>query len=142
MRLCFLITTFILLILTPAISIAFCFDEAGQKYGVSPWVLWAIANIESSFDPVAVNRNKNGSVDVGLMQINSCWADQLGSTWNALFDPCTNVMTGAWVLRQCVNQYGNTWQAVGCYHSRTPSRRDAYASKIASLIEKARHQYP
>lgn len=138
MRLSPLHITIILLLMTPATSIAFCFDEAGQKYGVSPWVLWAIAKAESSFDPVAVNRNKNGSVDVGLMQINSCWADRLGPTWNDLFDPCTNVMTGAWVLRQCVNEYGNTWLAVGCYHSRTPSRRDAYASKIAVIIDKAR----
>lgn len=115
---------------------AFCFQEAGQRYAVSPHLLWAIAKAESSFNPSAINHNSNGTLDVGLMQVNSIWTDQLGPTWAYLHDPCTNVMAGAWILSQCVRDYGYTWQAVGCYHSRTPSRRDAYASRIAAILEK------
>lgn len=116
---------------------AFCFAEAGDRYGVSPLVLWAITKAESDFNSGAVNYNKNGSIDVGLMQINSIHAKQLGKTWDLLFDPCTNVMTGAWVLRQCVDQYGNTWEAIGCYNSRTPSIRNAYAARIAMVIQQS-----
>lgn len=116
---------------------AFCFDEAGERYGVSPFALWAITKAESDFNPGAVNYNKNGSIDVGLMQINSIHAKQLGKTWDHLFDPCTNVMTGAWVLRQCIDQYGNTWEGIGCYNSRTPSIRNAYAARIAKIIQQA-----
>jgi soluble lytic murein transglycosylase-like protein len=128
----------ILFILHPISAQAFCFQEAGQRYEVSPWLLWAIARAESSLNPSAVHQNRNGTVDVGLMQINSVWADQLGKTWNFLDDPCTNVMAGAWILRQCMQDYGYTWQAVGCYHSRTPERRDAYALRIATILEQAR----
>jgi len=114
---------------------AFCFQEAGQRYAISPALLKAIAKAESNFNPSATNHNRNGTVDVGLMQINSIWADQLGSTWNDIFDPCTNVMVGAWILSQCIYDYGSNWQAVGCYHSRTPTKRDAYAAKIAHIYK-------
>lgn len=131
-------TLVILLISILPLSVhAFCFQEAGQRYAVSPHLLLAIAKTESSLNPSAVNHNSNGTVDIGLMQINSLWADQLGQTWDHLNDPCTNVMAGAWILSQCVRDYGYTWQAVGCYHSRTPTRRDAYASRIAAILEEA-----
>lgn len=127
----------IFLILLPLSAHAFCFQEAGQRYAVSPWLLWAIAKAESNLEPSALHHNSNGTIDVGLMQINSIWADQLGKTWNHLGDPCTNVMAGAWILSQCIQDYGYTWKAVGCYHSRTPTRRDAYAARIAAILERA-----
>lgn len=126
----------LLISLLPLYVQAFCFQEAGQRYAVSPQLLWAIAKAESSLNPSAVNHNRNGTVDIGLMQVNSLWAGQLGPTWAYLHDPCTNVMAGAWILSQCVRDYGYTWQAVGCYHSRTPTRRDAYAARIAAILEK------
>ncbi len=128
----------LLLLSFPHPAPAYCFKEAGQRYQLSPWLLWAIAKAESRFDPTAINHNRNGTVDVGLMQINSLWTEQLGETWASLHDPCTNVMVGAWILNQCIQDYGYTWNAVGCYHSRTPERRDAYALKIATILEQAR----
>lgn len=126
-----------LILLLPASVHAFCFQEAGQRYAVSPQLLWAIAKAESSFNPSAINHNANGTVDVGLMQINSLWAKQLGRTWDHLDDPCINIMTGAWILSHCIRDYGYSWQAVGCYHSRTPARRDAYAERIAAILQEA-----
>lgn len=131
----FLVLCFTLL---PAYTNAFCFQQAGQRYGVSPDLLRAIAKAESNLNPSATNHNRNATVDVGLMQINSIWADQLGPTWNYLFDPCTNIMVGAWILSQCMSDYGSTWQAVGCYHSRTPYRRDAYAARVAHIFKTGR----
>ena len=116
---------------------AFCYEEAGSRYGISPSLLYAISKGESSFNPIAINYNTNGSYDYGLMQINSSWEPalrKLGITWGTLADPCTNVMVGAWVLSQCIQDYGYTWPAVGCYNSRTPSKRDRYAAKIARIV--------
>jgi|GEM_PF-823763 len=116
---------------------AFCYEEAGAIYGIAPRLLWAISKGESNFNPAAVNYNTNGSYDFGLMQINSSWAPTLrknGIPWDTLADPCTNVKVGAWVLAQCVSDYGYTWTAVGCYNSRTPSKRDRYAARIARLM--------
>lgn len=114
---------------------AFCFQEAGERYGVAPQVLWGIAQIESNFNPNAVNRNKNGSYDYGVMQINSSWRKTLGEQlWKSLSDPCTNVMTGAYILRQCMDKYGNSWKAIGCYNSQTPVHRDRYANKVYQVL--------
>jgi soluble lytic murein transglycosylase-like protein len=116
---------------------AFCYEDAGSRYGISPHLLRAIAKGESSFNPIAINHNANGSYDYGLMQINSSWEPTLrrmGISWDQLADPCTNVMVGAWVLSHCIHDYGYTWTAVGCYNSRTPSKRARYASRIARIV--------
>lgn len=132
------LSAFILVMLCLAVNTAsahaFCFQEAGELYGISPQLLWSIAKVESNFDPGAVNWNRNGTYDFGLMQINSSWAGRLGKTWSGLGDPCTNVKVGAWILAQCVSDYGYTWQAVGCYNSRTPSKRDRYAAKVFRIL--------
>ena len=86
------------LVCLPIQAKAFCFEEAGSQYGISPQLLWSIAKTESNFNPRAINRNGNGTYDYGLMQINSSWAKRLGKTWNELGEPCTNVKVGAWVL--------------------------------------------
>ena len=115
----------------------FCFEEAGQRYNIPPELLWTIAKHESGLKPDLVNYNTNGSYDYGLMGINSSWEPTLrkmGIPWSSLSNTCTNVMTGAWILRQCIDDYGYGWKAVGCYNSRTPSKRDIYAQKIAAKM--------
>lgn len=127
------------LIALPSVSFAFCFEEAGREYNISPLLLWSIAKNESGFNPTAVGRNTNGTFDFGVMQINSIWAKTLGKErWIALADPCTNVRTGAWILRQCIDKYGYNWTAVGCYNSQTPSKRDRYASRIEAEVRTVR----
>ncbi|MCK5853209.1 transglycosylase SLT domain-containing protein, partial [bacterium] len=46
---------------------AYCFEEAGQRYSVSPLLLYVISSVESAFDTLAVNVNTNGSEDRGHM---------------------------------------------------------------------------
>jgi len=114
-----------------------CFISASQRYNVSLWLLWAIAKVESNFNYKALNKNKDGSFDVGLMQINSRWFPVLkdyGILPRHLWDPCTNVMVGAWILSLCIQKYGYTWDAVGCYHSQTPKRQKKYAYKVMKVI--------
>ena len=117
--------------LLPVTASAFCFEEAGQAYGVSPLLLRGIARVESGENPTATNRNKNGSVDLGLMQINSSWLKPLGASAKDLIDrPCYNVMVGAWILSDCLNRYGNSWEAIGCYNARGHDHRVTYSWKI------------
>jgi soluble lytic murein transglycosylase-like protein len=141
MRLVILSLIFLSALCSSGTAHAFCYEEAGAMYGIAPRLLWTISKGESNFNPAAVNYNTNGSYDFGLMQINSSWAPTLrkmGISWESLADPCTNVKVGAWVLAQCVQDYGYTWTAVGCYNSRTPSKRDRYAARIARLMSRER----
>ena len=114
----------------------YCFDEAGKEYRISPVLLWAISKQESAFNPRAINRNKNGTYDYCHMQINSSWASIVGeSVWASLSDPCQCTMVGAYILSQCIRRYGNTWQAVGCYHARDNARRTRYSWKIFDALK-------
>lgn len=114
-----------------------CFDEAGAMYGINPLILRAIAKVESNFNPRAINWNTNGTYDFGVMQINTIWAPVLGTErWNTLGDPCTNIKTGAMILADCMKKYGYTWEAIGCYNSRTPDKRDKYARKVFTQLKR------
>jgi hypothetical protein len=66
---------------------------------VAPTTIAKIAMHESALDPAAIHRNVDGSIDVGLMQINSKnWA-WLGITGYAdAMDPCRSIAAGAAVL--------------------------------------------
>lgn len=114
-----------------------CFNEAAAYQGVNPWVLRAVAWYESKGDPGAIHQNANGSIDVGQAQINSIHFGALareGVPHRALTDPCVNVYVAAWLLKQKMVKYGNTWRAIGAYHSETPKQRDAYARSIQQVL--------
>lgn len=97
-----------------------CWEEAGRYHGVDPWLLYSIAKVESSFNPEAVNKaNRNGSVDTGLMQINSVHWPRLrsyGIDPSALYNACASTYIGAWVLADAQRRYGRTWKAVAAYN--------------------------
>ena len=110
-----------------------CWDEAAARYGVSSALLYAIARTESGLNPQAIGRNRNGSRDIGLMQINSTWLPTLaarGIGERELLEPCTNIEVGAWILAGKVQRLGYTWDAVGAYNAESPAHRRAYAERV------------
>jgi len=50
-----------------------CFDAAARHYRLHPALLRAIARQESGMNPRAIGKNTNGTLDLGLMQINTSW---------------------------------------------------------------------
>ena len=122
---------FALVVLIPANATAFCFENAGNTYGINPTLLENIARVESSLNPNAVNKNANGTSDIGLMQINSAWLKQMGVNADELLrDACLNTMTGARILRQCIDRHGYNWEAVGCYNAMSHYKKVDYAWKV------------
>jgi soluble lytic murein transglycosylase-like protein len=116
-----------------------CFDDAAAYQHVNPLILRAIAWQESHNRADAMHVNANGSVDYGVMQINTIHLPALaryGIGKEALMSPCKNVYIAAWQLRRQVIKYGNTWAAVGAYHSATPALRDGYARQIAGILRR------
>ncbi|MBR8403158.1 transglycosylase SLT domain-containing protein [Burkholderia cenocepacia] len=114
-----------------------CLDDAAAFQHVSVSLMRGIAQVESGMNPNAVNTNTNGTVDIGLMQINSTWLPTLareGITRESLFDACTNAYVGAWILSQNIHQLGPNWNAIGAYNSASPDKRLAYARKVYDAI--------
>jgi len=114
-----------------------CIDDAAARHHVNAEVLRAIGWQESRLRPQALGHNANGSVDVGAFQINSVHLSELGRFGidrAALADGCTSAEIAAWHYRRQVDRQGNSWRAVGAYHSATPARSAWYANQVAAIL--------
>jgi soluble lytic murein transglycosylase-like protein len=115
-------------------------ESVAAKYpGLNPYLLYAIAVQESGLNPHAKGRpNANGSVDIGLMQINSAWLPVLksrfGITLAHLYDPCVNLDVGAWILYENFRTLGHTWRAVGAYNAKSEHKRLDYVLRVYRKI--------
>ena len=107
--LAFLLAAFPCLAIAKSIPYERCFHQAAQRQNLPAAALVAVAQQESSFNPSAINVNKNGSADYGIMQINSYWLPKLstfGIQKEHLFDACTNIHVGAWIFAQGIVSHG------------------------------------
>ena len=114
-----------------------CVTAAAQHHAVNPWLLRAILKVESDFKAGAVNRNSNGSVDVGMAQINSIHFPEL-ARWGIapahLLDGCTATYVAAWHLARQLRRHGNSWYGVASYHSTSPCQNARYAGLLWNTL--------
>jgi len=133
----------------PATAFAFenCFEAAAAHYpGVDTNLLKAIALAESCFVEKAVSvPNKNGSIDIGVMQINSSWLPILtrhGISRDDLLDACTNIDVGAWLLAQNIRRLGKRWKAVGAYNAKGEAAQREYVERVRIAYNRLqRHEF-
>ncbi len=123
------------------------FVRVGNRRGVDPLLLKAIAMVESSLNPAAINTADNESI--GLMQI-LCRPDGRGGCSNRfdvdgwagisrdrLFDAETNVDIGAQILAWNIRTYGmpkalavyNAWDQRSA-NVMGPFKNQSYVDKI------------
>lgn len=124
-------------------AMGFCYAEAAQRYQLPAELLRAIALVESGERHLPPSRNANGTVDIGVMRINSGWLPRLAQynidEKKLSEDACLSVMVGAWILALNRAQLGNSWNAVGAYnvgcrkmsHSQCQALRQRYVLKVA-----------
>ena len=123
---------------------AYCFEQAGKAFHISPGLLKSIAIQESGLKYNAINTaNRNRTEDICMMQINSVHYSRLkklGVTRERLLkEPCLCVYTGAWVLSGLFKRYGKSWDTVGMYNAGPAASRKAlrqkYANKVKNIYE-------
>ena len=124
---------------------AACLFVAAQNYMVPPAVLLGIMQVEGGQVGVQVGPNTNGSYDLGVMQINTLWVDELAKHWKVSKstakkwikdDGCTNISVAAWILRQKINQTGSLSKGIAYYHSATPHLGSAYRRKVINAMNR------
>ena len=122
-----------------------CWDYAGNKFNVDPWLLFSIASVESSFQEGIQSKNTNGTYDLGLMQINTIHVPRFAQAnldRHALqHDTCKNIIAAAYLLKQSINTYGYNIDGIGGYHSRTPHLRRAYGQKVINRYNELVRRY-
>ena len=105
--------TILLACLLSSSAAADCWHEAAKTYGLEPIELGAIACVESrlnvrALSPVGAR---------GVMQVIPSNARAVGMHPDLLWDACTNIYMGAFVLAQMKAKHGDSWEAVGAYNA-------------------------
>ena len=110
------------------------FREAAKKYGVPLRELKAFARKESGMRNVVSAPNANGTVDRGIMQLNSAFDAERGIK-NPM-DPAENIFAGARLLRDLKNKNGgDLWKAARDYNGsgeRAERYADDYMRRLAA----------
>lgn len=120
-------------------DVAACISQAATAFQVDPMALELIREVEGG-QPGSASRNDNGSVDLGVMQVNSWWLPRLkalGITRDELQnDTCINVSVAAWIYVQEFAQSGDMARAVAAYHSPTPRHQARYLRLVERAIDR------
>jgi hypothetical protein len=125
-----------------------------QLYALPPRVLPSIQAVEGGI-PGDVEINKDGSADLGVMQINTLWIPALAAYTHQpenvvrarlIHDACYNIAAAGAILRTYLNEtHNDLLRAVGNYHSHTPPLNKSYQLRVlraATLMFQTRPAAP
>ena len=93
----------------PSVPYAAEFEAAGERYGISPRLLAAVARVESSYRPDAVS----GAGAIGIMQLMPSTAAGLGVD---PYEPVASIHGAARLLRDLQGRFGRIELALGAYN--------------------------
>ncbi len=122
-----------------------CMLAVSQLYHLPPRVLPSIQVVEGG-QAGTISRNRNGTGDLGVMQVNSNWVPHLAASLQLkpsevarrlIVEPCFNIASAGAIMRIYLDEaHQNVVRAVGYYHSHTPERASAYQMKVirASMV--------
>lgn len=136
--------------MSAVIPLSVCLLAASQANEVPPKLLVSVIAVERGVSGLA-SRNKNGTEDLGIMQINTgAWLNLVshsffdGNNEKAYIrlrdDGCFNIYVGAWILGRAIRmEGGDIWQGVGRYHSITYRHKQKYIRLVSDKYESIFH---
>lgn len=133
-----------------------CLKEASEHYGIHPYLLVAIVEVESGWHPWAISYREGGvwkaryphtyedavrnveefwerglQFGTGLGQISAVHLRELDvEDPTILLDPCANLYWASYILKVKMQKYGNTWLAIERYNGINP----AYPAKVQAVL--------
>lgn len=115
-----------------------CINQAAVAYHIPAALLLSVLGVEGGYAGTA-SPNRNGTFDYGPMQINTIWLSKIkpyGYTREDIqYNPCKNVMVGAWILSQNIADSTDLWRGIGGYHSYTTSLNEDYQHKVWKVYQ-------
>jgi soluble lytic murein transglycosylase-like protein len=116
-----------------------CINSAAIAYHVPVKIILAVMKQEGGKNAQAV-RNKNGTIDYGILQINSIWLPKIaayGYTKEDIqYNACKNISVGVWILSKSIANGKNVWSGIGNYYSHTPGHNRYYRNNVYKHYEK------
>lgn len=114
-----------------------CSIKGALKYGIPVDMLLAISSIENGQSGKAY-KNKDGSIDYGVMQINSIYIKDLNDNYKLKITPeeilnnnCYAFEIAAFKVREHLkNDKGSFLSKIANYHSRTTDLNKNYQTKL------------
>jgi soluble lytic murein transglycosylase-like protein len=96
-------------------------EAEAQAAGVPAWILAGVINYESAWKEYARNRNTNGTMDLGIAQLNSQYLDYFaqqfnGGQWIDPFNPLVSIRIAAQYLAWNHQSFGDWEYAVAAYN--------------------------
>jgi soluble lytic murein transglycosylase-like protein len=119
-----------------------------RVFSLSPDLIFAIAKTESRFNPKAINYNENGSIDKGVMQLNSYSFPHLSD--KELYDIEYNIIIGSKHFAELMKEFdGNQLLSICAYNcgswtvknNKVPTKTLVYANKVMNNKMKFEFQY-
>lgn len=110
-----------------------CINSVATEFHVPAKLIIAIIATERGKKGEIV-KNRNGSYDMGPMQVNSRWLPMLekhGISMQEVRDNvCLNVRIGTFLLGKAIASESNLQQGIGNFNSHTPSFNHRYVQKV------------
>lgn len=123
-------------------EVARCIRKAagGQKWMEK--TLWGLRDQEGGWIGAEI-KNRDGSHDLGPLQINSWWVPKIAEIlarppaqiriW-LRDEPCFNVEAARWIFTSALASSQDYWRAIGIYHSPHSMRQHRYALSLAAKL--------
>lgn len=116
---------------------AACVRASAQAFRVPELSIWLILDVERG-TVGRVSQNKNGTYDIGPMQVNSIWLKKIapyGISEPQLRDNlCMNIYVGTWIFAQELQRHGTLPKAFAYYHSPTARFQQRYLGLIQNAL--------
>jgi len=113
--------------LTGSLNVANAVLSNSAAFDIPPALAFALCWEESRYNPIAINRNRNETIDRGLFQLNNRTFPDL--TVSDFFDLDSNAQRGLSHLRWCLNNAGTEVAGLAMYNAGTTRVRSAGTPK-------------
>jgi len=120
-----------------------CVVHAAAHYNAHPDIIRAVLRTERG-KVGQIRKNKDGSFDMGPMQVNSVHLPELapfGINQEMLTNnECLNIHIGTYYLQKHIITAPHFWNGVGRYHSKTPSLNTQYQYRVWGQLIQLRNE--